>query len=61
MHFVGVNALGGFSIMAATIVSLFLIDALLRFARSNRVIIVLFTLGALAVISGLASIIIGAT
>ncbi|GGP21851.1 undecaprenyl-diphosphatase [Thermocladium modestius] len=60
LHFVGVNALG-FSIMAATIVSLFLIDALLRFARSNRVIIVLFTLGALAVISGLASIIIGAT
>ncbi len=48
----------GISIIAATITSLFLIDVLLRFARSNRIIIVLFTLGVLALLSGLAGILV---
>ena len=55
LNFVGVDALG-ISIIAATITSLFLIDVLLRFARSGKIIIVLFTLGILALLSGLASI-----
>lgn len=58
LHIISFEALG-ISIVVATIVSIFLISALLRFARSNRILLIVFTLGALALISGLVSSITG--
>jgi undecaprenyl-diphosphatase len=47
------------AIVVAVVVSLLFIDALLRFAASSRITILVFTLGVIAVLSGVASIIIG--
>ena len=58
LHLISFGALG-ISIVVATIVSIFLISALLRFARSNRILLIVFTLGALALISGIISSITG--
>ncbi len=49
----------GISIIIATLISLLLIDALLRFARSNRILLLVFTLGVIALISGIISSITG--
>ncbi len=45
----------GTAILVATVISLVLINALLRFARSNKILFLVFTLGALALASGIIS------
>ncbi|MDT7903333.1 MAG: undecaprenyl-diphosphate phosphatase [Caldivirga sp.] len=47
------------SIVVAALVSLVLIDALLRFARSRHIILLTATLGTLAIVSGVLSILTG--
>jgi len=49
----------GISILVATLVSLVLIESLLKFARSNRILLLVFTLGILAIMSGSISSITG--
>jgi undecaprenyl-diphosphatase len=49
----------GISILVATLVSLVLIESLLKFARSNKILLLVFTLGILAIISGSISSITG--
>ncbi|MCY0850661.1 undecaprenyl-diphosphate phosphatase [Sulfuracidifex metallicus] len=49
----------GISILVATLVSLVLIESLLKFARSNKILLLVFTLGILALISGLISSVTG--
>ncbi|MFP3044270.1 MAG: undecaprenyl-diphosphate phosphatase [Thermocladium sp.] len=57
-NLISLNALG-ISIIVATLISLLLINALLRFARSNRILLLVFTLGIIALISGIISSITG--
>lgn len=47
------------AIVVSAVVSIFLIDALLRFARSNRIALLTATLGALAIASGILSMLTG--
>ncbi|TRM86249.1 bacitracin resistance protein [Sulfolobus sp. E3] len=54
IHIISLNALV-ISIIVATLVSLILIESLLRFAKSNRILLLVFTLGAIALISGIIS------
>ncbi len=49
----------GVAVLVATIVSLVLIDSLLKFARSNKILVLVFLLGFLALASGILSSITG--
>ena len=58
VHLINVTGLA-VSMIVATGISLVLIDALLKFARSGRVLILVFSLGVLAILSGILSSIFG--
>ncbi|MCG3109343.1 Undecaprenyl-diphosphatase [Metallosphaera sp. J1] len=58
VHLINVTGLA-VSMIVATGISLVLIDALLKFARSGKVLILVFTLGLLAILSGLLSTVFG--
>ncbi len=58
LHLVNVTGLL-ISVVVATGISLVLIDALLKFARSGKVLILVVVLGILAVISGVLSTLVG--
>ncbi|QKR00790.1 undecaprenyl-diphosphate phosphatase [Metallosphaera tengchongensis] len=47
------------SMIVATVVSLAFINVLLRFAKSNKVLLLVFTMGVLALISGITSMVLG--
>ncbi len=49
----------GVAVLVATVVSLVLIDSLLKFARSNKILVLVFLLGFLALASGILSSITG--
>lgn len=58
IHLISLDALA-ISILVATVVSVLFIDILLKFAKSKNILIVVFTLGILALISGIISSLIG--
>jgi undecaprenyl-diphosphatase len=58
LNLIGFDALG-ISIVVATAISIVLINALLRFARSNKILLIVFTLGVLALVSGIISAVTG--